>query len=145
MPEDASEIIKKLAKIQAELRQELFEELRSKSEELESIFDPYSYSPIVQELREKYLVQLFVLQGLIQQLACLNPGHRKLNTRVISVSAGDQAGLVNLVNRKLASLNGARVLDVSFMPENEENGWTALITYVPGPLAEEADGTTAWM
>ena len=99
MPEDASEIIKKLAKIQAELRQELFEELRSKSEELESIFDPYSYSPIVQELREKYLVQLFVLQGLIQQLACLNPGHRKLNTRVISVSAGDQAGLVNLVNR----------------------------------------------
>jgi len=145
MHESASEIIKKLAKIQAELRQELFEELQSKNEELESIFDPYSYSPVVQELREKYLVQLFVLQGLIQQLACLKPGRKKPNTRVISMSADDRARLVNLVNRKLASLNGARVLDVSFMPENGNSGWTALITYVSAPFAEEADETAAWM
>jgi len=145
MHESASEIIKKLAKIQAELRQGLFEELQSKNEELESIFDPYSYSPVVQELREKYLVQLFVLQGLIQQLACLNPDRRKLNTRVISVSADDRVRLVNLVNRKLASLNGAKVLDVSFMPEDGNNSWTALITYVSAPFAEEADETAAWM
>ena len=53
MNREAGELAKKLARIQARLRQELADELRTHGEELESAFDPNSYSPPVHELRDK--------------------------------------------------------------------------------------------
>ena len=145
MNKDAGELARKLAKTQARLRKELFDELQAHREELDSIFDPYSYSPLVHELREKYLTRLYLIQGLIQQLAYFSQGRHKHTTRVLSVGAKSQETLVNLVNRKLVKLNGAKVLDVKFIPGNGTENWSALITYEANPFMEEADETAAWM
>jgi len=145
MDMNPAEIVKKLAKIQANLRQELLEELHSRRQDLEFIFDPYSYSPLVEELREKYLTQLFVIQGIIQQLAHLSVGKKGSNARVISVNAQDQPRLVKQVNSKLAALNGAKVLGVDFLPQKGQEEWVALITYVPNPFMQESGETAAWM
>jgi hypothetical protein len=145
MNKETGELARQLSKIQARLRRELFEELQGQQGNLEAVFDPYSYSPLVHELREKYLTRLYLIQGLIQQLAHLSQGRCRHTTRVLSVGAESQQTLVNLVNRKLASLNGAKVLDVKFLPGGRGESWSALITYEANPFMEEADETAAWM
>jgi len=145
MNREAGELARTLAKIQARLRQELAEELHTHGEELESAFDPYSYSPLVHELRDKYLTRLYLIQGLIQQLAQLSQGRHRHKTRVLSVAADDQQSLVSSVNRKLASLNGSKILDIKFIPGGESEDWSALITYEANPFVEEPDETAAWM
>jgi len=145
MRQGTVDIIKRLARIQANLREELLEKLEAQGEDLETIFDPYSFSPVVQELREKYLNRLLVIQGLIQQLTHLGTGRSKNSTRVVRLQADEQPELVKRVNRKLAALNGAKVLDVEFLPKGEEDEWVALITFVPNPLSTEHDESTAMM
>ena len=145
MKRAAGELAKRLAKVQGQLRQELVEELVAQGDDLEAIFDPYSYSPLVHELRDKYLSRLFLIQGLIQQLAQFSQGRNRHMTRVLSVAAGDQGSLVSSVNRKLLSLNGSKVLDIKFIPGGDDVDWSALITYEANPFMEAADETAAWM
>ena len=144
MDNSAWELAKRLSKIQVTLRRQLTKELESE-EDLESAFDPYSYSPLVNELRDKYLTHLAVIQALIQQLVVQGQGKKKPSTKVVSVSAQDREDLVRLVNAKLEELNGARVLDVKFVPSTEDDEWTSIITYVANPLMEQPDGSAAWM
>jgi len=145
MNKEAAELARQLARIQARLRAELLEELKSHKENLDTIFDPYSFSPLVHELREKYLTRLYLLQGLIQQLAYYSQGRTKHTTRVLSVVADTQQELVEEVNRKLHHLNGSKVTDVKFIPGTPDSGWTALITYEVNPLVGEVGGAAAWM
>ncbi|MCK4283564.1 MAG: hypothetical protein KAX44_04535 [Candidatus Brocadiae bacterium] len=145
MNNEAADLAKKLASIQARLRRDLFEVLRGHKEDLDGIFDPYSFSPLVHELRDKYLTRLYLLQGIIQQLAHFSRGRQKHATRVVSVVAENQDKLVDLVNRKLVRLNGSKVLDVKFIPGSDQGDWSALITYEANPFLEEAGETAAWM
>jgi hypothetical protein len=145
MDRNAGELARKLARIQARLRKDMFDELLTHDEDLESCFDPYSYSPVIHEIREKYLTRLYLIQGIIQQLVYLNQGRNKHATRVLSVAAENQEMLVTQVNRRLVNLNGAKVLDVTFIPGSGKENWSALITYEVNPFMEEADETAAWM
>lgn len=145
MNREAGDLARRLSKIQARLRGDLFDELQAHEDNLEAVFDPYSYSPLVHELREKFLTRLYLIQGLIQQLAHLSQARGKHATRVLSVAAEDRSSLVNLVNRKLATLNGSKVLDVKFIPGGPDQGWSAVITFELNPFIEEADETAAWM
>ncbi|MHC4480905.1 MAG: hypothetical protein ACYS8K_00265 [Planctomycetota bacterium] len=145
MKRDTGELAKRLAKIQARLRKDLFEELQDQGENIESVFDPYSYSPLIHELREKYLTRLYLIQGIIQQLAHFSQGRHKHSTRVLSVTAENQRELVELVNQKLVKLNGSKVLDVKFIPDNGRDPWSALITYEVNPFLESAGEAAAWM
>jgi len=148
MDKNAWEIAKRLCKIQASLRKELLEELESHDDELDSVFNPYSYSPLLQDLRDRYLIRLSILQALIQQLVHYSQGYRKPSTRVSSVAAGDRNDAIRLVNRQLDKLNGTRVLDVKLIPcedgrEGEE--WVGVITYVVNPTLGEPDEAPTWM
>ena len=136
MNKDLHEIVKVLCRIQNDLRRDLFEEIQSHSEDIESVFDPYCYSPLVHELREKYLTRLYVLQAVLQELAHFSQarGRRNPPAKVTSVKAADSEQLVELVNRRLAKLNGAKVLDVNFLQNKQDDDWVALITYVANPL-----------
>ncbi|KPK64913.1 MAG: hypothetical protein AMK73_04515 [Planctomycetes bacterium SM23_32] len=145
MNRNAGELARKLARIQSRLRREMFVELIENESDLEALFDPHSFSPLTHEIREKYLTRLYLIQGIIQQLAHFSQGHNKHATRVLSVVAEDQRKLVSLVNRKLAKLNGAKVLDVKFIPGNGKESWSALITYEANPFMEEAGEAAAWM
>ncbi len=145
MNDDAAELARSLARIQARLRRELFEDLQNHRDDLDAIFDPDSYSLLIHELREKYLTRLFLLQSIIQQLAYFRRGHQKHATRVLSVGAKDQKNLVELVNHKLGHLNGSKVLDVEFIPASGDGEWSALITYEVNPFMEEAGEAAAWM
>jgi len=145
MDKNAGELARKLARIQARLRKDMFDELLAHDEDLESCFDPYSYSPAIHDIREKYLTRLYLIQGIIQQLVYLNQGRNKHATRVLSVAAENQEMLVTQVNRRLVNLNGAKVLDVTFIPGSGKENWSALITYEVNPFMEEADETAAWM
>jgi len=145
MDKNAGELAKKLARIQARLRKDMFDELLTHEEDLESCFDPYSYSPVIHDIREKYLTRLYLIQGIIQQLVYMGQGRTRPATRVLSVAAENQEMLVTQVNRKLVNLNGAKVLDVTFIPGNGKENWSALITYEVSPVTEEADETAAWM
>lgn len=129
-------IARKLKKIQAKLRRELFEELKIRSGDLETVFDPYSYTPLSQELRDKFLTNIFLIQAIIQQLCHLSEYRKKASTVVVSVNAANKDKLVQHVNEKLASLNGSKILGVDFLPADESKTWTALITYVTNPLLE---------
>ena len=145
-PKDAvGGLAKKLGRIQAQLRRELLAELQEHEDDLESIFDPYSFSPMVHDLREKYLTRLYLVQGLLQQLAHYSHGRTKPTTRVTALAAQTQNELVERVNRKLCRLNGSRILDVKFVPGSEEEDWSALITYEVNPLSSPADSSAAWM
>ncbi|MFW5923603.1 MAG: hypothetical protein ACOCSQ_04395 [Planctomycetota bacterium] len=144
MSNDTSEIANKLAKIQNRLRGELLEELQEHKGELSTIFDPYSFSPVVQEIRDKYLKNLQVLQSILQELAQQNQ-RRQPPVKLISLRAEDSEELVELVNRKLARLRGARVMDVEFLQKKEDDQWVAVVTYVANPFREEQDETAAWM
>jgi len=145
MNSEAGELAKKLARIQSHLRNELMEELKSNEGDLEAIFDPYSFSPIVHELREKYLTRLHLLQGLIQQLAHFSLGRSRHTTRVFAVTADSRGELLDRVNHKLHKLNGSRVIDIEFIQSDEQETWSALITCELSPFAAETDGTAAWM
>ena len=145
MGSNATDIARKLARIQGRLRKEMLEELQSHEDELENIFDTYSYSPLAHEIREKYLARLFVLQATIQELAHLNQGSRHPPVKVMSLHAENSDQLVELVNKKLANLNGAKILDVKFMQGKEGEPWVAVITYVANPFTEAHDETAAWM
>ncbi len=144
MPLDPTDLARRLAAMETRLRKELYEELRGHEEDLESIFDPYSYSPLVHELRDKYLSRLYLIHGILQQLAHYSQSRSKHGTRVVSVEARSQPELVQLVNRKLEDLNGSKVQDVTFIPAAEDN-WSALITYQMNPFAAEADEKAPWM
>jgi hypothetical protein len=145
MEANAGELARKLARIQARLRKDMFDELLAHEGELETVFDPYSYAPLMHELREKYLTRIYLIHGIVQQLVHLTQGRTKHATRVLSVAAENQESLVNLVNRKLVNLNGAKVLDVTFIPGTGKENWSALITYEVNPFVEETDETAAWM
>ncbi len=144
MTREPAELARRLAAIQNKLRADLMGELQEQGQDIELVFDPDSYSPLVHELREKYLTRLYLIQGILQQLAHYSLGRNKHSTRVASVAAQDRAELVRLVNCKLQRLNGAKVLDVKFIPGGEE-GWAAVITYEVNPFTAEADETAAWM
>jgi hypothetical protein len=145
MKPNARPLARKLSKIQARLRKELLEELLAHEDDLDALFDPYAYSPLAHEIREKYLNRLYLIHGIIQQLAHFSQGRNRHPTRVLSVAAENQQNLVELVNRRLGKLNGAKILDVKFIPATEKDGWSALITYEANPFVEEADETAAWM
>ena len=145
MDNDVGDLARKLGRIQADLRKELVGELQGHSQDFEAVFDPYSYSPVAQELRDKYLSRLYLIQGLLQQLAEFSQGHNRRATRVLSVAAEDQEKLVRKVNRKLLKLNGTKVLDVKFIPGNDSQGWAAMITYEVNPFTASFDETAAWM
>jgi hypothetical protein len=145
MRNDALEFARKLAQIQARLRDELLDELREHGEELDTAFDPYSYSPFVHELRDKYLNRLYLIHGILQQLAHQTQGKGKQTTQVLSVIAPTQRELVDRVNRKLTKLNGSKVTDVKFIPGNDGEDWSAVITLELSPFRNEADETAAWM
>jgi hypothetical protein len=142
---DAREIAKKLARIQNRLRRELLDELKEHEEDVETIFDPYSYSPIAQELRDKYLNRLYVLQALIQEMAHFNQGRRQPPVKVLSLRGNSSEELVEIVNRKLADLNGAKVMDVEFLQNKQDDYWVALITYVANPFVETQGEAAAFM
>ncbi len=145
MKQDVGDLARKLARIQAGLRKELLQELQTHEAELDAILDPYSYSPLVQELREKYLNRLYLIQALLQQLAEMSQGGSKRATRVMSVAAETQEELVRRVNHRLQKLNGMKVLDVKFIPAGDGPEWTAVITYQVNPFVTAYDETAAWM
>jgi len=142
---DAREIAKKLARIQSRLRKELLEELQQHEEDIDVIFDPYSYSPLAQELREKYLNRLYTIQALIQELAHFNHGRRQPPVKVLSLRAANSEELVELVNRKLLELNGSKVMDVEFLQSKQDDNWVGIITYVANPFVEAQGEAAAFM
>jgi hypothetical protein len=144
MSSDTRGIARKLARIQNRLRGELLEELQDNEDDLETIFDPYSFSPVVQEIRDKYLSSLHVIHSVLQELAHHNQ-RRQPPVKLLSLRAEDSEKLVDLVNKKLARLNGARVMDVEFLQKKEDDQWVAVITYVANPFTESQDETAAWM
>ena len=145
MGNSASDVARRLARVQKRLRGELLEELRSHGDDLENVFDPYSYSPVAHEIREKYLSRLYALQMIIQELAHLNQGQKQPPVRVLRVRARDNEELVKSVNKKLANLNGARIMDVEFLQTPQDEHWVAVITYMANPFAGTPDETAAWM
>ncbi|MBS3762319.1 MAG: hypothetical protein KGZ25_03335 [Planctomycetes bacterium] len=149
MSNAARNIARKLSKIQHRLRSDLLDELKDHEEELETIFDPYSFSPVTQELKEKYLNRLYIIQALVQQLAHHNQGRKQPPVKVLSVRAEKSEELVSLVNKKLARLNGAKVMDVEFLQNKQEDqdddSWVAVITYKANPFLESQGETAAFM
>jgi len=145
MSRDAYEVARKLARVQSRLRKELLEELQRHAEDIENVFDPYSYSPVVHEIKEKYLSRLYVLQALIQELAHLNQSRRNPPVKVTSIKAEDSEALVERVNEKLANLDGAKILDVKFIQNKTDEDWVALISFIGNPFTEAKDETAAWM
>ena len=109
------------------------------------MFDPYSYSPVVQEIREKYLTRLQIVQAIIQELAHYNQGRRQPPVKVLSLRGKNSEELVENVNEKLATLNGAKVMDVEFLHNEQQDHWVAIITYVANPFTETQDETAAFM
>ncbi len=142
---DVRDIARKLVRIQNRLRKELFKELQDHAADIDLIFDPYSYSPLAQELREKYLSRLYAIQAILQELAHLNCGRRQPPVKVLSVGAESREELVSAVNKQLAELNGAKVQDVKFMQNRQDDGWVAVITYMANPFTEAQDESAAWM
>lgn len=145
MGSSAFEMARRLARVQNRLRNELLEELESHEDGVENVFDPYSYSPVAHEIREKYLSRLYALQVIIQELAHLNQGQKHPPVKVMRVQAQDNEQLVELVNKKLARLNGARIMDVEFLQSQQGEHCVAVITYVANPFTETHDETAAWM
>ena len=145
MSSDARDIARKLARIQSRLRKELLSELNDHEDNIDQVFDPYSYSPVVQELREKYLSRLYVLQAILQELAHCNTSRRQPPVKVLSVNAEDSDELVKRVNKQLVELNGAKVLDVKFLQNKQDDHWVGLITYLANPFTATTGETPAMM
>ncbi len=145
MSTDAREIARKLARVQSRLRQELLEELGEHEADLESIFDPYSYSPVVHEVKDKYLNRLYVLHALLQELAHHSMGRRQPSVQVLSLRAEGSDALVKVVNKQLAQLNGAKILDIEFVQSKHEDHWVAVISYTANPFTEPQGEAAAFM
>ncbi len=145
MNNEARNIAKKLVKTQNRLRADLLEELVENSDDIEMLFDPFSYSHIGEEIRDKYLVKLQMIQGILQELAHFNQKNRQPPVKVLSVRADTSDKLVKVVNKTLARLNGARIMDVEFVQNQENENWVALITYMANPFTEEKDEKAAFM
>jgi hypothetical protein len=138
--EDASRIAKIIAEIQYELREDLLRLLTGQEKELRSVLDPRTFSPEFEEVRDKYLDKLAILQGIVNELANFGLSHTKRITRIESLCADSHEKLTRMVNMKLARLEGCRIVDVEFI-KNENDGkpeWVSFITYVPNPLTPPA-------
>ncbi len=145
MNADARKIAGQLVKTQNRLRSELLEELSQYSGDIGSVFDPFSYSHLGEEIRDKYLTNLQMIHGILQELAHFNQGNRQPPVRVLSLRAETSEELVKLVNDTLGKLSGARIMDIEFVQNNDNEKWVALITYMANPFTEEHDETTARM
>lgn len=134
--DDAARIARALAEIQLELREDLLQLLVSQESELKSVLDPRTFSTQFDEIRDKYLDKLAILQGIINELANYSICQTKRVTRIESLSAGDHETLTRMVNKKLASLAGCRIEDVKFLKDAncEDERWVSFITYTPNPL-----------
>jgi len=134
--QDVARIAKILAEIQYELREDLLDTLAREEDDLKIVLDPRTFSMEFDEVREKYLDKLAVLQGIINELANLNLHHTKRITRVESLAAGTHEELTKKVNHKLARLEGCRIVDVKFLKDDKsaESPWVSFITYMPNPL-----------
>ncbi|MDA0837633.1 MAG: hypothetical protein O3B01_03770 [Planctomycetota bacterium] len=135
--QDASRVAKILAEIQYELREDLLGNLKDQEQDLKAVLDPRTFSPEFDEIRDKYLDKLTIIQGVINELANFNLCHTKRVTRIESVSAESHKQLAARVNKKLMKLEGCRIMDVKFIKaadEEEEAEWVAFITYIPNPL-----------
>ncbi len=141
MKKDARKIARKLSLTQNQLRSELLSELMKYSDEIDTVFDPHSYSHLGEEIRDKYLTRLHMLQGILQELAHFNQGNRQPPVKVLSLDAKSSEKLVKMVNSTLARLNGARIMDVEFILNQKEDKWVALITYRANPFNEEKGET----
>ncbi len=145
MNNEARKIAGRLVKTQNRLRAELLEELTEYSGDIGAVFDPYSYSHLGEEIRDKYLTNLQMIQGILQELAHFNQGNRQPPVKVLSLRASSSEKLVKQVNSTLAKLSGARIMDIEFVQNNEDENWVALITYMANPFTEEQDETAALM
>ncbi len=146
MNKDARKIAARLVKMQKRLRSDMLGELTEYSDDIESVFDPHSYSHLGEEIRDKYLTNLQMIQGILQELAHFNQGEsRRPPVKVLSLRAASSDKLVKLVNATLARLAGTRVMDIEFVQNNENENWVALITYMTNPFNEEQDETAALM
>ncbi|HOX38559.1 MAG TPA: hypothetical protein PL033_11270 [Candidatus Brocadiia bacterium] len=143
MSDEVYRIAKSLGRIQSQLRKELLDELSQSEDDLEFLFDPHSYSLKLEELRDKYVTRLFVLQHIAQELSHLSAHPRKRQTRVTTLIADDHQSLTKLVNSRLARMDNCRVLDIKFSPV-PDSGWLAVITYVAGAMPPDAEETARW-
>lgn len=134
--EDAARIAKTISEVQYELREDLLDSLVSEGEDLKSTLDPRSFSPEMDEIRDKFLDKLAILQGIVNELANFNLCHTKRITRIESISADTHEELTERVNKKLARLEGCRIVDVKFLKDEgtEEVKWVSFVTYMPNPL-----------
>ncbi|MBI2193298.1 MAG: hypothetical protein HYU36_15085 [Planctomycetes bacterium] len=134
--DDAARVAKILAEIQYELREDLLNNLTAQEENLKTALDPRTFSPEFDEIRDKYLDKLAILQGIINELANFNLCHTKRITRIESMSAETHEELTRRVNHKLARLEGCRIVDVKFIKDEagEKSSWVSFITYMPNPL-----------
>ena len=143
MKRDPGLILKKLATAQSQLRQELMQELASNEDYLDGLFDQFSYNVALEELRDKYVTRLFIIQSLIHELTNLSLGKQKRRTRVISLTGADVEELTAEVNRKLQALDGRRVLDVKFS-QSEDATWQAFIVYLSHPRQDSGGASGRW-
>lgn len=134
--DDAARVAKILAEIQYEIREDLLNNLVGKEEDLKTALDPRTFSPEFDEVRDKYLDKLAILQGIINELANFSLCHTKRITRIESMSAETHEELTKRVNHKLARLEGCRIVDVKFIKDDggEKPTWVSFITYMPNPL-----------
>ena len=134
--EDAARIAKTISEVQYELREDLLDSLVSEGEDLKNTLDPRSFSPEMDEIRDKFLDKLAILQGIVNELANFNLCHTTRITRIDSISADTHEELTERVNKKLARLEGCRIVDVKFLKDEgtEEVKWVSFVTYMPNPL-----------
>ncbi|MDP6359564.1 MAG: hypothetical protein QF473_30865, partial [Planctomycetota bacterium] len=117
--QDASRVAKTLAEIQYELREDLLDNLKDQEDDLKTVLDPRTFSPEFDEIRDKYLDKLTIIQGVINELANFNLCHTKRVTRIESVSAESHKQLASRVNKKLMKLEGCRIMDVKFIKDDD--------------------------
>lgn len=133
LKEDAARIGRTIAELQQKLRQDLLQDLVESEEELQTLFDPDSYSHALDGVRDKYVDKLSALQGILHEVANLDEGHRRRRTQVTCISTKSPEGLAKQVNTRLRELEGCAILDVKFLKGDEEN-WVAFITYLANPF-----------
>ena len=133
LEEDGNRIGRLIAEIQQKLRQDLLDDLVESEEDLQSLFDPDSYSHALDEVRDKYVDKLWALQGILHEIANLDDGHRRRRTEVMSISTDSPEALTQEVNKALRSLEGCAIQDVKFL-KGEDSQWVAFITYLANPF-----------
>ena len=131
--EDATRIGRLIAEIQQKMRDDLLDELVSSEEDLQSLLDPDSYSHTLEEIRDRYIDKLYVLSGILHEVANLDDGHRRRRTEVTSITAESPEALTKQLNRKLRALEGCAILDVKFLRGGEKE-WVAFISFLANPF-----------